>query len=128
MGPGDLTYPMHIEKGLGRYLQSAMNVQPDFGGVNNMFAQAGNMGPFVRGGQFADPQQVQAAATPGYLQSRGQIAQNDISNLFNLSALEAVVGGNLGNMAAMIPALQAQQIRAQMAGASGIGNLFGGFA
>lgn len=126
MGPGDLTYPMHIEKGLGRYLQSAMNVQPDFSGINNMFSSIGSMGPLVRGGQFMDPQQTQAAATPGYLSARGGIAQNNLQNLFDLSSLQTLVGGDLGNMAAMIPALQAQQIQAKMSGASQLGNLFGG--
>lgn len=120
MGPGDLTYPQHIEKGLGRYLQSAMNTGPDFGGVNQMFSQMGKMGPMVRGGQFIDPSQAQQEATGGYLSSRGNIEQNYLGNLFQLAALQGLVGKNMGNIAAMIPELQAQQVQA---GSSGI---FGG--
>ena len=123
MGPGDITYPEHITVGLGKYLQSAMNQQPDFSGINQMFANMGTTGPFVRGGTFYNPEQAKELATPSYLAARGNIAQNDISNMFNLANLAMGTGTARGNIAAMMPALQAAQIRANMAGTS---SLFGG--
>lgn len=123
MGPGDLTYPAHIEKGLGKYLQSAMNIQPDFSSINTMFSNMANMGPMVRGGQFINPEQAQEEATPGYLSSRGNIAANALNNMFQLAALQSTVGGDLGTIAAMIPSLQAQRVMAQSAGP--FGGLFG---
>lgn len=117
--PGDLTYPQHIEKGLGRYTQSAMNTQPDFSPVNTMFSQVGNMGPMARGGMFMDPSQMQSMATPGYLTSRGDIATANIENMFKLAALQGVIGTNMGGIASMIPELQAQRVNAQTAGPFG---------
>jgi hypothetical protein len=120
MGPGDLTYPEHIEKGEGRYLQSAMQVQPDYSQINKMFTGLANMGPLVRGGQFISPQQLQQAATPGYLGARGQIAQNYLGNLFNMASQLATTGQNQGTIAAMIPSLQAAALQASTAGSSGL--------
>ena len=120
MGPGDITYPEHITVGLGKYLQSAMNQQPDFSGINQMFANMGTTGPFVRGGTFYNPEQAKELATPSYLAARGNIAQNDISNMFNLANLAMLTGQSRGQMAAMIPELQAQQVQLGSTG------LFGG--
>ena len=44
--PGQMTYPAQIEKGLGRYAQSALQMQPDFSGINNMFSSLAGGGPF----------------------------------------------------------------------------------
>lgn len=118
--PGDLTYPEHLTVGLGKYLQSAMQTQPDFSGINQMFSTLGSMGPLVRGGQFMNPEQAKEYATPSYLQARGQIAQNNIGNMFNLANLAMQTGTMRGQIAAMIPELQAEQIKTQSSG------LFGG--
>lgn len=120
MGPGDVTYPEHLTVGLGKYLQSAMQTQPDFSGINQMFSTLGGMGPIVRGGQFMNPEQAKEYATPSYLTARGDIAQQNIQNMFQLAQLANQTGGLRGQIAAMIPELKAQQIKTQSSG------LFGG--
>lgn len=118
--PSDLTYPEHLDVGLGKYAQAQAQRQPDFGGVNQLFASMGRMGPMVRGGQFMDPQQAQQYATPSYLTARGDIAQGNIQNMFALAQLMNQIGGLRGQTAAMIPELQAQGLQTQT------GSLFGG--
>lgn len=125
MGPGDISYPMHIEKGLGRYLQSAMAQQPDYSTLNQSFTTLANQGPMVRGGQFIDPTEEQQYATSGYMGARGQIAGNYLNNMFQLAALDAMAGNRLGTMAAMIPTLQASALQSQGAGGSSILGMFG---
>lgn len=120
MTPGDLTYPEHLAIGTGKYLQSAMQRQPDFSGVNQMFSTLGSMGPLVRGGTFYDPEQAKEMATPNYLQARGNIAQNNIANMFQLAQLANQSGALRGQIAQMIPELQAQQVQLGSTG------LFGG--
>lgn len=117
--PGDITYPEHGLIGLGKYVNAAAQRSPDFQGINRMFAGLGQT-PLVRGGQFIDPSQAQQYATAPYLQARGQIAQQDIGNLFNLANLAMLTGQSRGSMAALIPELQAQQVQLGSTG------LFGG--
>ena len=123
VSPGDLTYPAHIQKGLNRYLQSALNVQPDFSGINSMFSSFGNMQPMVRGGQFIDPSQAQQIATPGYLSARGNIASTGINNMFNLASMLSQGGVDYNTAMNYIPQLMAAQTRLQTAG--GPAGLFG---
>lgn len=126
MTPGDITYPEHLTIGLGKYLQSAMQQQPNFGGINQMFSNLGNQGPMVRGGQFYDPEQAKEYATQPYLQGRGNIAQANIGNMFSLADLALQTGTARGQIAAMIPELQAAQIRASLPGSTaGLFGMFG---
>lgn len=126
IGPGSETFPEHLDIGLGKYINAQMQTQPNFAGINSMFSTLGSMGPFVRGGTFYNPQEAQQYATPGYLSDRGQIAQGNIQNMFNLANLALATGTARGTTAAMIPELQSQQIQAQMAGSpsSLFGSLF----
>lgn len=118
--PGDLTYPEHGMIGLGKYLNAAASYQPSYATLDQSFRNFGQQGPLVRGGQFINPSEAQQYATAPYLQARGNLAQSNIQNMFQLAQLAALTGAGRGQTAAMIPELQAQQVALQSTG------LFGG--
>lgn len=116
----DIPFAEHGLVGLGKYDRTLMQRQPPFAQLGQQFANLGRMGPVVRGGSFMDPSQAQQYATGPYLGARGQLAQTNIANMFENARLAALIGATRGNVAAMIPELQAQQVQLGSTG------LFGG--
>lgn len=120
MNTPDLAYPEHGLVGAGKYFSTLANRQPDYGGLNQGYEGLRTMSPYVSGGQFVDPQQAAQYASGQYLSNRGNLAQTNIQNMFQMAQLMDQIGMGRSNVAAMIPELKAQQVQIGSTG------LFGG--
>jgi hypothetical protein len=103
-----------------------MNTAPDFSKLTSMFSNlAANPMLSARGGAFVDPAQAQQQATGGYLGGRGDVATSYLQNLFSLANLANTVGSNQGQIATLIPQLQAANLRAQSGGGGSFSSIAG---
>jgi hypothetical protein len=100
--------PLWGEKRLQQYADTALRTAPDFSATDKAYSSLmSNPSLFARGGSFVDPSQAQQDAGSGYLQSRGQIGQDFLSNQSNLAGVAAGAGGALGQVSAMQTLLNA---------------------
>jgi hypothetical protein len=124
MGPGDLRWPQSLEGGIGKFARSSMIHGPDFSDIDHMFGNMmSNPTMMARGGNWIDPMQAQQQATSGYLSNRGGIAENFMQQLMRMAGLAESAGSAKGQIAGMIPRLEAIDTSAN---SSLFGNLLGG--
>jgi hypothetical protein len=116
--------PTYGDQSIENYIKTSLREAPDFTSADKAYGQLmSNPTLFARGGNFIDPTQAQQTAGSGFLQSRGQTAQDSLQNQSNLAGIGEGAANSLASIQAAISQLDAQQT----AGQGGMfGKLLGG--